>query len=919
MQGLHGRVLMAVAVAGIATGASAQYAEKPKTPVFYGSLSHPVTLREQRTRYANTPLLAPIRHQVEGARFVKLHFSRFELPRGVTLEVSNPLSTETWRYSATVRDPFTIDKERGDDGRQAFWAMSISGDTAMVRLTGDLAAFDPEIHGFEIDTYLTDIPTTKRKNLSKNLLPVDELETNCGESELYDAICWADSYPDHYERSQPVAMIISSSGKKCTAWRVGRDNRLFTARHCISSQAQLDGAEIWFDYQSSVCGSEDAVPAVKVTGDELLAEHYKLDFTLFTVNDFTRIQGFGNIGLDLRDGDIGEEIFIPQHGLGRPKQIAIESDMNGSGVCEIDDNDIDGFYEGSDIGYMCDTTTSSSGAPVLSGETGRALGLHHWGGCANSAVKFSRIWPEVSEYFNGVVPSGNANGDWAEPNRAPVARISTECEGLSCAFDASGSSDVDGSIAEWLWLLEGETVIDERFEHEFDVAGEYEIELTVIDDEGASTSRRETVAVSEPNEAPEARFSSTCVQDACTFDAGGSRDNDGSIAEWQWSLGDGNEATGEIVEHRFDEEGDYWVSLTVSDNDGAENSTGHSVTISIPNQEPRARIAVSCEKLSCSVDASDSSDPDGEIVAWTWDFGDGGQASGSSAQHEYGEAGSYRIELTVEDDEGALDSTSFTVEASNSNVEPSARFEWACSEGRCVFDATASSDPDGEIASWSWSFGDGERASGAQVEHNYDADGDYLVTLRITDNGGMADSSRKSLTIRLPEPENEPLASFSVDCDGRECLLDAGSSTAADGSITSYDWSFGDGSTGTGSAVSHRYDEDGNYTVTLKVTDGKKDSGVSRRIVRVESERGMTLNAEWVSTKRQLTAVLNWTARESGRIEVYRNDRLLTTVMNQGFYQDRYLKAAGTLVRYRICEPTSGLCSQTVKLRSPKT
>lgn len=555
---------------------------------------------------------------------------------------------------------------------------------------------------------------------------------------------------------------------------------------------------------------------------------------------------------------------------------------------------------------------------MLSGETGRALGLHHWGGCANSAVKFSRIWPEVSGFFNGVVPSGNASGDWAEPNKAPVARIAANCEGLACSFDGRSSSDSDGSVSEWLWRLEGETIAAEQFDHEFSEAGDYEIELTVIDDEGASSHRTESVTVSAPNEAPEARFTSVCVHDECTFDASASKDNDGSIVDWQWSLGDGSEATGKTVEHQYAEEGDFWVSLSVTDDDGAGSSVGHSVAISKPNQEPLARFDVSCDQLSCALDATNSTDPDGEVVAWKWNFGDGQEADGSSVRHDYGESGTYRIELTVEDDEGAQDHRSLTVEVTRPNVAPSAQFEWTCDGGRCVFDGSASNDPDGEITSWRWSFGDGGQATGVQAEHVYDASGNYLVTLEVVDYDGLADSGSNSLTIELPEPEDEPVASFSVDCDGRECLLDAGSSTAADGSITSYDWSFGDGTSGTGSAVSHNYNRDGNYTVTLKVTDGRKASGVSKRTIQVEAVRELDLDARWTDRNKPFTAALSWTAAGEGTMEVYRNDRLLATVADQGAYVDHALKLAGTTLRYRICETATQRCSPTIKLRPIK-
>lgn len=916
MQGLHGRVLLAMAMAMIATGASAQYADYQPGALQTLRFSGLSDLREQPWRF-DAPVAAfrPIVYRVDGARFVKLHFSRFDLPEGVTLEVSDPAGAETWRYTAAERDLFTVDHERGDDGVGSFWSMSVNGDTAVVRLSGDLSAFDPARHGFEIDDHLADIPAEPDSPLrSKSDAPdFGGTETTCGEDELHDAVCWIDDYPDHYERSLPVALIVTASGKLCTAWRAGDENRMFTARHCLPSQEELDGAEIWFDYEATVCGGGEATEPVKVTGDELLFQHYKLDVSLFSVNDFSRIRGFGNLGLDLRDGSRGEEIFIPQHGLGNPKQIAIESDMNSGGLCVIDDTGVDGFYEDSDIGYQCDTTTSSSGSPVISGETGRALAVHHWGGCYNSGTKLSLVWPLISEFFDGV-PEGNADGGWAEPNKAPTARFTAECDGLSCAFDASDSRDPDGSIATYDWQIDGEEREGRKIEFEFDKEGEYEVVLVVKDDEGASDSADDVVSVSSPNQAPEARFSSRCVGRDCTFDASGSSDADGVIATWYWDLGDGTKTSGEKLTHRYEADGNYWVALTVRDDDGDKATDGYSVDVATANQAPVASFEVNCEGLLCKVDAGASADSDGSVVAWRWDFGDGTQASGTGAEHRYDASGSYVIRLEVEDDDGARSDRTAEVQVQGGNLEPEAAFSYDCEDGLCRFDASESSDADGQVTSWSWKFGDGASGSGKVVEHRYASGGSFTVRLDVTDDAGAADD--KVRLVRVEIPADEPVAEFSVSCEGLSCTLDAGSSTAADGSIARYDWSFGDGTTASGGAVSHQYGEEGSYTVTLKVTDSNQASGTRKRTIEVEAETvpDMTLAASLVPGKRP-SVLLEWQDAQGGEVAVYRDGQLLAKVANDGQHVDPALWNTAPTVRYRVCEIEGERCSNPVKLQ----
>ncbi|MGD8346494.1 MAG: PKD domain-containing protein [Lysobacterales bacterium] len=949
-------------------------------------------------------MFKPLVYHVADAAYVKLHFSRLQLPEGVYVEISNPDGTETWRYSSNDRDPHTVEASRGDDGIESFWAMSISGDTAIVRLTGRLSRFDPMIHGFEIDTKFADFPEVSASaNILRSKEPQTAIESTCGADEMYDAVCWADSYPDHFERSSPVALLITSTGKKCTAWRVGGGNRMFTARHCISKQSQLDGAEIWFNYQSTMCGSEDPAETVKVTGGDLLVEDYGLDFALFTLADKSSIVQFGNLGLDLRDGNVGEEIFIPQHGLGNPKQIAIESDMNSGGPCRIDDTSVDGYSMESDIGYMCDTTTSSSGSPVISGETGRVIALHHLGGCMNSGAKMTLIWPLVQDYFSSV-PEGDASGKWKSANELPNAEISVTCDGMSCDFDGSDSSDSDGSIESYEWMIDEDMFSGATLSVEFDESGDHEITLAVTDDEGAIDIAAKTITLAAPNEDPTAKFSTSCIENDCSFNASGSSDPDGDIVEWNWSFGDGAKASGESVDHEYDAEGSYKVTLTVLDDGDASDDASYTVAVTLPNDKPEAMFSVSCSELTCSLDAGASTDSDGEIVEWNWDLGDGSTASGETVQHSYAEDGDYTVVLSVIDDEQASDqfnrdvtvtkaapnekplayfsrscnelSCSFdagssgdpdgeivdwawkfgdgstaagesvqhtyskegsytvvltvtddkqasdqfdrdvTVSKTPTNERPEAGFSRSCDDLSCSFDGSLSSDPDGEIVEWAWDLGDGSQASGRSIEHNYAKDGDYTVRLVVTDDQGLSDSYEREVSVETQAAA--PVARFSVSCEDLSCSLDAGASTASEQPAPSYDWSFGDGTTGTGGAVTHEYAEDGLYTVTLKVTD-ENGSATTRRTVHVSHDTPpeLTLAAAHKTSKAFPVIDLSWSGAESG-LELYRNGQLITAVAASGSYSDKALKGHGPTVSYTICEIETGRCSNTIKLEIGK-
>lgn len=79
------------------------------------------------------------------------------------------------------------------------------------------------------------------------------------------------------------------------------------------------------------------------------------------------------------------------------------------------------------------------------------------------------------------------------------------------------------------------------------------------------------------------------------------------------------------------------------------------------NADPIAAFAVSCDGLTCAFDGQQSSDPDGSLVSYSWDFGDGEAATGGMAEHSYATAGGFTVTLTVTDDGGAAASSAHSV------------------------------------------------------------------------------------------------------------------------------------------------------------------------------------------------------------------------------------------------------------------
>src|SRR5206468_487661 len=125
---------------------------------------------------------------------------------------------------------------------------------------------------------------------------------------------------------------------------------------------------------------------------------------------------------------------------------------------------------------------------------------------------------------------------------------------------------------------------------------------------------------------------------------------------------------------------------------------------------------------------------------------------------------------------------------------------------------STSSDPDGSIASYAWTFGDGATSTAQNPSHTYAAGGTYTVTLTVTDNQG-AESAPTSRTLTITAANQSPTAAFTSSCNALSCSFTSTSSDP-DGSIASYAWTFGDGATSTAQNPSHTYAAGGTYTVT---------------------------------------------------------------------------------------------------------
>ncbi|WP_423998854.1 PKD domain-containing protein [Maribacter sp. IgM3_T14_3] len=347
-------------------------------------------------------------------------------------------------------------------------------------------------------------------------------------------------------------------------------------------------------------------------------------------------------------------------------------------------------------------------------------------------------------------------------NSVPIAMATaTPINGeapLLVDFDATTSTDDNGiTLYSWNFGDGSSTGSGVQTSHTYGAVGSYNAVLTVTDAQGLTDTFALTIMVSPStsgNLAPIAIASATPLNGETplivNFDASDSSD-DNEIITYSWNFGDGSPVTSGIeTSHTYNEIGQYFAMLTVTDEEGLADITTLEVTVLPVETENLAPIAIATadplsgeSPLVVNFDASASSD-DKAITTYSWNFGDGSSpGTGIETSHTFETDGIYNVILTVTDAEGLTDTATIEITVSTSetgNLAPIASATADPLNGEAPllvnFDASASSDDKG-IISYAWDYGDGIKGNGVNTTHTFNTPGTYEVTLVVTDAEGV--------------------------------------------------------------------------------------------------------------------------------------------------------------------------------------
>lgn len=416
---------------------------------------------------------------------------------------------------------------------------------------------------------------------------------------------------------------------------------------------------------------------------------------------------------------------------------------------------------------------------------------------------------------------------------------------LTVEFDASESLDPDGEIMEYLWDFDGDGDFDDgseaTAEYTYTQYGTYTVQLKVIDNTNDYDTAEQEIIVAEEGK-PRAVIEVENTTDNTfykgqnyTFTGANSTSPNGNIQAYEWTWSDGEkEITTRTATRSFESTGTYEITLKVTDK---TDVTGEStLTITVVNQEsvPTAVITATPDftdektrtiegevPLKVSFSAETSTDSDNNIVEYNWDFDSDGEADASAetAQYTFQEAGTYLVTVTVTDAEENSSTDTVTVEVISQGLQAALTVDEI--EGEVpltvTFDASGSSYQDGSIVSYRWDFGDGSptRIDTASVSYRYTTVGSYTATVTAISNDGKEDTTSVNITVRpvsvqacfTPSATTGP-APLSVTFDP----------SCSSGTITRYYWDF-TGSTSRDRKPTYTFQNPGNYSVTLEVSD----------------------------------------------------------------------------------------------------
>lgn len=371
---------------------------------------------------------------------------------------------------------------------------------------------------------------------------------------------------------------------------------------------------------------------------------------------------------------------------------------------------------------------------------------------------------------------------------------------------------IGADMFEWTFD-DGSTSTEMSPIHTYGAAGTYRVQLVAFNNEtGCSDTTMINVSVYDISADFTTPEIDVCKKAPIPFTA---LDQSPNIVSYQWNFGDGGVGNVPNVQHSFQQNGSYTVSLIVAGANGCRDTVVKTQVVNVAGPTAGFTPTVPGTCNMSPIEFTDNSESDGThpITSWAWNYGDGTTQTytGGPFIHTYNTPGQYTVELTVTDSRGCTDKLTMpeVVRISRPNANFSTPDTLACLERQITFNNHSS----GPSLSFVWDFGDGNSSTVRHPVHEYQAEGTYTVKLFITDMYGCKDSITKTNYVNVVLPVADFVASDTIgSCPPLVVQFTNNSRNA-----TSWSWDFGDNTSGSTLNPSHFYATPGVFNATLNV------------------------------------------------------------------------------------------------------
>ncbi|HWQ67304.1 MAG TPA: PKD domain-containing protein, partial [Methanospirillum sp.] len=406
-----------------------------------------------------------------------------------------------------------------------------------------------------------------------------------------------------------------------------------------------------------------------------------------------------------------------------------------------------------------------------------------------------------------------------------VTNTTTGPAPLTVAFTDQSTG---GTINGWQWNF-GDGTANETAQnpvHTFTLPGTFTITLTATNTCGSAGSVTHQVTVTNPILI--AAFTSNVTSGTGPLDVQFTdQSTGGTITSWQWNFGDGTaNSTAQNPNHQFTSPGTYTVTLTVTNQFGTTASTTRTITVTCQIITAAFVTNTTTGSAPLTVAFTDQS-TGGTINGWQWNFGDGtANETAQNPVHTFTLPGAYTITLTATNTCGSIGSVTHQVTATNPILI--AAFTPNVTSGTAPLDVQFTDQSiGGTITSWQWNFSDGTPNSTVQnPEHLFMNLGTYTVTLTVTNQFGTTASTTRTITVSCPQV----VAAFALTpTSGRADLNVSFTDQSTGGTINSWLWDFGDGTSSSQKNPSNIFSDPGTFTVRLTAKNSCGNSNSTTR------------------------------------------------------------------------------------------